>query len=63
MPETLYAIRPGMRGRTDEWGRIVVLRQRAGRVYFQASGGRGRPGVYMSTRSILFAATAWGYDA
>lgn len=58
-PETLYDIRPGMRGSTREWGRITVTRSRNGRVVFRASGGRGCAGQHWTTRSILFASTRW----
>ena len=58
-PDDLYAIRPGMRGKTCEWGRFVVLRVRSGRVTFRASGSRGAPGSFTTTRSILFAQANW----
>ena len=59
-PINLYSIRPGLKGKTSEWGRITVLRIRGGTVFFESGGGRGRPGKHSTTRSILFEATNWG---
>ena len=59
IPETLYDIRPGMRGRTAEWGRVQVLHKRNAIVTFQGSGGRGRSSIFETNRSILFHNTKW----
>ncbi len=58
-PSTLYGILPGHTGFTEEWGRIKVIRKRGGIVWFEATGGRGKPGVYSHTRSYLFHSTNW----
>jgi len=58
-PVDLYGMKPCMTGVTAEWGRISVLYVRNGRVWFSASGGRGRAGIYWTTRSILFHETTW----
>ena len=58
-PSTLYDIRPGHTGTTEEWGRIIVVRMQGGTVWFEATGGRGEPGVHSHTRSYLFHSTKW----
>ena len=61
-PSTLYDIRRGHTGVTQEWGRITVTRKRGGIVWFYATGGRGKPGTYSHTRSYLFYTTRWDND-
>ena len=55
-PSTLYDIRPGHTGFTEEWGRIKVIRKRGGTVWFEASGGRGKPNVFHTLGVIYYTA-------
>lgn len=52
-------IRVGDRGKTEEWGHIYVTKIEAAIVTFEASGGAGKPGIYETTRSILFEQCEW----